>query len=84
MKEILLHHWSFMRVFRVVAGIFLLGSAILQKETLVGGFGLFFLYTGLFNIQTCGMGGCYGNSCSTYQPFSKKEQTDDVEAELIK
>lgn len=83
MKEILLSQWNFMRVFRVVAGVFLLISAIMQKETLVGGFGLFFLYTGLFNIQTCGMGGCSSGSCSTYQPFNKKADSDVVEAELI-
>jgi len=63
-QERLVTRWNFMRVFRVVAGALLLISAIMQKETLVGGFGLFFLYTGLLNISTSGMGGCYGNSCS--------------------
>lgn len=58
MKKILTTGWSFMRVFRVVTGVAALTYAIVKHDSLAGIAGSFLLFTGVFNVATCGSGGC--------------------------
>ncbi len=72
-----------MRVLRLLAGIVLLVSAFIHRDTLVGAFGLFFIFQGIFNFNTCGMGGCYTNSCATYKPKDSNLEKDELVVEVI-
>ncbi|TXH59218.1 MAG: hypothetical protein E6Q89_02525 [Bacteroidia bacterium] len=81
MREILLKNWTFMRGLRLVAGIALLISAIVSKDTLVGGFSIFFLLQGLFNFNTCGLGGCQTNSCTTNFSDKYAKRAKEIETE---
>lgn len=72
-----------MRVLRLLAGIVLLVSAFMHRDTLVGAFGLFFMSQGVFNFNTCGMGGCYTNSCATYKPKDSNLEKDELVVEVI-
>jgi hypothetical protein len=83
MKQLLLTNWNFMRVLRLLAGIVLLVSAFMHRDTLVGAFGLFFMSQGVFNFNTCGMGGCYTNSCATYKPKDSNLEKDELLVEVI-
>ena len=58
MKRVLTTGWNFMRVFRVVTGVAALTYAILRYDYVAGIAGLFLLLTGLFNVASCGAGGC--------------------------
>lgn len=72
-----------MRVFRIVLGLALVITGFIKKDTITGAFGLLFSYQGIFNVSTCGVGGCYTNTC---QPVPKQMQDQaerDVHAEEI-
>lgn len=58
MKKIITTGWSFMRVFRIVAGLAAIIYAIIKHDFLSGAAGLFLLLTGLFNVGVCGSGEC--------------------------
>lgn len=58
MKRILITGWSFMRILRIVTGVGGLIYAIVKHDYLLGIAGLFLLFTGLFNVAGCGVGGC--------------------------
>lgn len=83
MKQLLFTNWTFMRILRLIAGAILLVSAFIHKDTLVGSFGLFFMLQGVFNFNTCGMGGCYTSSCATYQPKNKLQTREELTAEIV-
>ncbi len=72
-----------MRLLRLIAGIILLISAFMQRDTLVGAFGLFFTSQGIFNFNTCGMGGCYTNSCAVYKSKDSKHENEELAVEVI-
>jgi hypothetical protein len=83
MKQVLLSNWTLMRILRIVAGLILLVSAFIHRDTLVGSFGIFFLLQGVFNFNTCGMGGCYISSCATYHPDKKLQTSEELTAEIV-
>lgn len=83
MKSILFTGWNAMRIIRLVAGVILLISAFVHRDTLIGGFGIFFTLQGLFNFSSCGMGGCYTSSCASPRKFSNAKHTEDIQAEII-
>ena len=80
MKALLLTGWNFMRVLRLAMGVILLISAVVHRDTLIAGFGVFFTLQGVFNFSTCGMGGCYGNSCGT--PTNRRIQNSKEELNI--
>lgn len=47
-----------MRILRIVTGVGGLIYAIVKHDYLLGIAGLFLLFTGLFNVAGCGVGGC--------------------------
>jgi hypothetical protein len=83
MWTLLLTGWNFMRALRLVAGIILIISAIVHRDTLIGGFGIFFTLQGLLNFSSCGMGGCYSSSCGTPSYTRKTNSNEELHAEVI-
>ncbi|MBW7869098.1 MAG: hypothetical protein H3C31_12315 [Brumimicrobium sp.] len=70
--------WNFMRVFRLLLGIFILIEGIRSQENAVLLFGGLFTLMPLFNIGCCGPAGC-----ST--PISKDSNLNkEIEYEEIK
>lgn len=67
-----------MRYLRLTAGIALMAAAWIKRDTLVFGFGMLFVYQGLFNIRGCGMGACASGVCSSSPPVR------DVERDAVK
>ena len=58
MKQILLSNWNFMRVIRLVLGIFIIVQAAMVKDWTMGLLGVFFTALPVLNIGCCGAGGC--------------------------
>jgi len=79
MKALLLNNWNLMRILRLLAGLALLLSAYLNRQTLTGAFGLLFLYQGLFNMSGCGMGGCASGACARYEPRVADENKELID-----
>lgn len=83
MKEIILTGWHWMRVFKLLAGVILIFSGIWHKDTLVGAFGLFFIYQSVFNISGCGIGGCYTSTCNTSTSRLNTNTEEELKAEIV-
>ncbi|WP_439506411.1 hypothetical protein [Sediminibacterium sp.] len=58
MKKVLLNHWSFMRIVRLLAGIAIIIQSVANKDTVFGIAGLLFTIMALFNTGCCGVNGC--------------------------
>ena len=58
MKQTIFYNWNFMRVLRLVLGIFIIVQAVMAKDWRIGLLGIFFTAMPLFNIGCCGAGGC--------------------------
>jgi hypothetical protein len=58
MKQTLLSNWNFMRVIRLVLGIFIMVQAVVVKDWTMGLLGIFFTALPVLNIGCCGAGGC--------------------------
>lgn len=58
MKQALLSNWNFMRLIRLVLGIFIIVQAVLVKEWTMGLLGVFFTALPVLNIGCCGASGC--------------------------
>lgn len=63
MKEALLNNWNWIRIIRLVIGLFILGSGIGGKDYLAIIIGVVFTALPLFNINTCASGACNSGSC---------------------
>jgi hypothetical protein len=59
MKQAILSNWNIMRFLRLVIGISIIVQAIMAKDLMFGFIGLLFSGMALFNIGSCGSGGCY-------------------------
>ena len=59
MKQAILNNWSFIRFFRLAAGIAIFVQAVISKDFVLGFAGLFFTGMAVFNTGCCGTGGCY-------------------------
>lgn len=49
MKEMLMQSWSFMRIFRVVMGAYILVTSLMEQQYVFALIGGFFLYQGVTN-----------------------------------
>jgi len=58
MKQTIFYNWNFMRVIRLVLGIFIIVQAGMAKDWAIGLLGIVFTAMPLFNIGCCGAGGC--------------------------
>jgi hypothetical protein len=56
--ERILKGWNFIRLIRLVFGIWIGVQAILQQEWMLGFAGIFFAGTALFNVGCCGVNSC--------------------------
>ena len=83
MRNILLSGWNVMRIIRLVAGVILLVSAVVHRDTLIGGFGIFFTLQGLLNFSSCGMGGSYTSGCGTSNYSPKVRNDEELKIEVI-
>ena len=79
MKDIMLHHWNFMRVFRLLIGLAIMVQAVVAKDLLFGLAGLLFSGMAVFNMACCGMGGCTTN----YSASTTKGVINDISFEEV-
>ena len=64
MKERLLTNWTFIRVFYLVAGIFVIIQSFISRQWFGIAFGGYFAAMGLFAFG-CASGNCIGGNCRT-------------------
>ncbi|MFH6967199.1 hypothetical protein [Flavobacterium sp. FlaQc-28] len=73
-----LRNWNFMRVLRLVLGIFIIVQGIMAKEWLLIGLGGLFSLMPLMNIGCCGTSGCN-------TPISKSnKKVEDITYEEVR
>lgn len=72
-----LSNWSFMRVFRLVLGLIIVGTGIYNSEWIIVFLGGYFSLMSILNI-----GCCAGSSCSTNLKNST-EETEDINYEEV-
>lgn len=78
MKEVVFKNWNFIRFFRLVVGLIILGQAISSHEVFIGIAGLVFSTLAVFNI------GCFGGTCVTPSQTNQiKNPNQDVEFEEV-
>ena len=65
-KQMLVSNWNFMRVLRLVIGVFIAGQAIKTQDVFSGLIAAFLLFQAVTNTGCCGAQGC-----ST--PYSKND-----------
>jgi hypothetical protein len=58
MKQIIMSHWNFMRMLRLILGIVIIVQAVIGKDPLLGILGILFSSMAVFNIGCCGTKGC--------------------------
>ena len=78
MKQALLSNWNFMRVIRLVLGLFIMVQAALVKDWTMGLLGVFFTALPVLNIGCCGTGGC-----ATPPEKNRKPDTKDITYEEV-
>jgi hypothetical protein len=69
--ERILIGWNFVRLFRLVLGIYITVQSVMTSEWILGVAGLFLTGMALWNLGCCGMYGCYPDIKSN--PVSVKE-----------
>lgn len=77
MKTILTTGWNFMRVLRIVIGIWALAFTVRDHDVLTGVAGALILFTGFFNVGCCTMRTCgtgYNKSDAAQYQQEKNEQ----------
>jgi len=57
--ERILKGWNFVRLIRLILGIYIIVQSVLTGEWILGFAGLFVTGMGLWNLGCCGMYGCY-------------------------
>jgi hypothetical protein len=58
MKNRILKHWNFLRLFRLSMGILLTIQAVMAAEVWFAGLGILLVGTAIFNAGCCGTAGC--------------------------
>lgn len=58
MRSLLLSNWNFMRIIKILIGVYIAYEAIAREEVMIGVLAAILLYQGVFNVSTCGIGGC--------------------------
>ena len=56
--ERILKGWNFVRLIRLVLGIYIMIQSFMTREWILGFAGLFLTGTALFNVGCCGVYGC--------------------------
>lgn len=59
MKSTIFNNWNFFRILRLILGIIIIFESIYSKDWQMTIVGLLFVGLALFNIGSCGAGGCY-------------------------
>ena len=77
-KTTLLYNWHFMRLLRLVLGIFIAYQAIKTHDTFSGLIAGFFLFQAVTNTGCCGAQGC-----TTSMPKNNSDKIEDVAYEEI-
>lgn len=78
-KETLFQNWNFMRLLRLVLGIYIAVQAIETLSILSGVVAVFFLFQAVTNIGCCG-----SNGCAVPTKNSNSDKTEEIEFEEIK
>jgi hypothetical protein len=78
-KETLLKDWNFMRILRLVLGIYIAVQAVESLSLLSGVIATFFLFQAITNTGCCG-----SNGCAVPTKNSKTDTVEEVEYEEIK
>lgn len=78
-KETLLTDWNFMRILRLVLGIYIAIQAIETLSLLSGIVAVFFLFQAITNTGCCG-----SNGCEIPQKKSNGKKIEEVEYEEVK
>ena len=65
MKDKILNNWNWIRVIRLLIGVFILGSGIGGKDYVAIVIGAVFTILPLLNMSTCASGNCYSGTCET-------------------
>lgn len=58
MKEVILKNWNFLRVIKLLFGLYLIFESITSKQYILLLLAAFFLYQSIFNVSPCGANGC--------------------------
>jgi hypothetical protein len=58
MRDKLLNDWNFMRVVKLLLGIYVAYEAIVSQQYILGILAVLFLYQAIFNVSPCGVAGC--------------------------
>jgi uncharacterized membrane protein HdeD (DUF308 family) len=61
MKDKLLNDWNFMRVVKLLLGIYVAYDATVSKQYFLLVLAALFLYQAVFNVSPCGVAGCAVN-----------------------
>lgn len=78
-KETLLNDWGFMRILRLVLGIYIAVQAIETQSMLSGVIAIFFLCQAITNPDCCG-----SNGCAVPIKKTNSDKTEEIEYEEIK
>ena len=76
-----LRSWNFIRLFRLVIGLVIIAQGVQVQEWFVVGLGILFTLLPLFNISTCGVGGC--DNISPREP-GRGNKPEEVSYEEVK
>jgi hypothetical protein len=78
-KQTLLTDWNFMRILRLVLGIYIAIKAVETLSILSGFFAAFFIFQAITNKGCCG-----SNGCSVPIKKNNSDKTEEVAYEEIK
>lgn len=73
-------NWDFIRVLRLLMGLWVGYSAVVDKQPYLLGFSLIFLTQAILNIGCCGVGGCQTN----YKTAQNDSNVEEVSYEEVK
>jgi hypothetical protein len=71
MRQLLWSGWNFMRIFRLVLGLIILGQGIGGHDLLSTGMGIFLSLMAVLNTGCCG---AYGCDTGSYNLYTKTDQ----------
>lgn len=77
MKDRILKNWHFMRWFRLILGVAMVFSAVVERNSMIGFLALIPLSQAVFGLGCCGTNGCD-------VPYSAPKKNSAVEYEEIK
>lgn len=77
--ERILKGWNFIRLIRLIFGVWIVAQAIVEHEWILGLAGIFFAGTALFNVGCCGVNVCQP-SIKTNSGVNKEIIYEEVDA----